>query len=152
MVIGHKKLHDVSACGRCRFFYSCCFCRSWIERRRRFSILPDATSKCAPGDTSNCVDAPAPPAVDRSDSIRMACNVDERIEPILKPNARCVAEYATRIGERRPGPRHAQRVTANRVAFMNSLNTKPSDTAAATPPHQSATNHSQPGNLRRAGA
>jgi len=70
-------------------------------------ILPDATSQCAPGDASNRRDAPAPPVVDRSDRIRMACNVDERIEPILKPNARGVAEYATRIAARLPGSRNA---------------------------------------------
>jgi hypothetical protein len=70
-------------------------------------ILPDAASKCAPGDAPNRRDAPAPPAVDRSDRIHMACNVDERIEPILKPDARGVAEYATRIAERLPGSTNA---------------------------------------------
>lgn len=37
----------------------------------------------------------------------MACNVDERIEPILKPDERGVAEYATRIAARLPGSRNA---------------------------------------------
>ena len=59
------------------------------------------------GDASNRRDAPAPPAVDRSNRIRMTCNVDERIEPILKPDARGVAEDATRIAARLPGSRTA---------------------------------------------
>jgi hypothetical protein len=39
--------------------------------------------------------------------------------------------------------------TANKVAFIRSLNAKPSDIAPATPQHHSAMNHSQPGSLRR---
>jgi hypothetical protein len=81
-------------------------------------------------------------------SFRMACYVDERIEAILNPKTDVVAEYAAQIEQSFSGLGAGQCVTAKRVAFMKSLNTKPSDTAPATPPHQSMTNHSQPGNLR----